>query len=220
MIIDLGLISYEDAYRTQCEFVARRMLGEVEDSVIIAEHRSVFTIGRTGSIKNLLADEEMLDVAGIKVLEVDRGGDITFHGPGQVTVYPIIDLRTKERDLHKHLRNMEQAVIDFLAEYSVFGRRISDKTGVWIGKKKIASIGVGCRNWVTYHGTSVNINTDLRYFSMINPCGMKGVEVTSLGRLLGREVDMQEAKNKLLTNVINVFDLNDEYRTKDYRMAA
>lgn len=220
MIIDLGLIDYEDAYRVQREFVARRMLGEIDDSVIVAEHKSVFTIGRTGSADNLLFDEGLLTLAGIKVLGVDRGGDITYHGPGQITIYPIIDLRTKERDLHRHLRNMEQAVIDFLAEYSVFGRRINDKTGVWIGKKKIASIGVGCRNWVTYHGVSVNINTDLRFFSMINPCGMKGVEVTSLGRLLGREVDLAEAKNRIISHVIKVFNINDQFCAKDYRMAA
>jgi lipoate-protein ligase B len=220
MILDLGLIDYEDAYRVQREFVARRLLGEIEDSAIVAEHKSVFTIGRTGSADNLLFDEGLLTLAGIKVLNVDRGGDITYHGPGQITIYPVIDLRTKERDLHRHLRNMEQAVIDFLAEYSVFGRRINDKTGVWIGKKKIASIGVGCRNWVTYHGTSVNINTDLRFFSMINPCGMKGVEVTSLGRLLGREVDLTKAKNRILSCVIKVFNLNDESCAKDHRMAA
>ena len=199
MIIDLGLIDYEDCYKVQKEFARRRKLGALDDSLIVAEHKPVFTIGRTGRMENLLEDEEALSCRGIKVLRVDRGGDITFHGPGQVVIYPIIDLRRRGKDLHKYLRDLEEISIRFLKEYSVAGRRFEGKTGVWAGDKKIASIGVGTSGWVTYHGLSVNINTDLSYFSMIYPCGMKSAMATSLAEILRREIPMPEAKAKLVS---------------------
>ncbi len=204
MIIDLGLIDYEDAYRIQKELVARLRLGEIADSVILAEHDHVFTIGRTGRIENLLADQNELKNADAKVIRVDRGGDITYHGPGQLVVYPIIDLRRRSRDLHQYLRDLEEVAINFLKEYSINAVRISGRTGVWIGDRKIASIGVGSTGWITYHGMSININTDLGFFSMINPCGMKDVKMTSLCELIGRYVDMNEAKEKMVARLSRI----------------
>ncbi len=197
-LLDLGLIDYEDCYKIQKDFVRRRKLGEIGDSVIIAEHNAVFTIGRTGLHKNLLVPESELSGLGVKVLNVDRGGDITFHGPGQLVVYPIIDLKRCQKDLHRYLRDLEEIVIRFLNDYDVLSERLKNKTGVWVDGKKIASVGVGASNWVTFHGISVNINCDMRYFSMINPCGLKDVEMTSLARIKGQDIDMQEAKAILL----------------------
>jgi len=209
MIIDLGLIEYEDAYRVQRELVARRKLNEIGDTLILAEHRPVFTIGRAGSRENLLVDERLLAERGIKVLCVDRGGDITFHGPGQLIAYPVIDLASKFADLHRYLRRLEDAVIEFLGKYSVPAVRSNGKTGVWVGGRKIASIGVGAANWITYHGLSINVNVDLGFFSMIHPCGFKNVEMESLARILGKSVDMDEAKRSLVSSFNGIFDFGD-----------
>jgi lipoyl(octanoyl) transferase len=216
MILDLGLIDYEEAYRVQKELVARRRLGEIDDTIILAEHRPVFTIGRSGSRANLLADEKLLDQRGIKVLSVDRGGDITFHGPGQIVAYPVIDLKPKFRDLHRYMRCLEEAVIVFMGSYSVAAVRAPGKTGVWALGRKVASIGIGASDWVTYHGVSININVDLTFFSMIHPCGMKDVEMDSLGRILGKSVDMDEARRRFLSSFNRIFDFGYARPTERY----
>lgn len=205
MIIDLELIDYEEAYKRQREIVAKRKLGEVGDTLILAEHNAVFTIGRSGADDNLLADEEELARQGIRVLHVDRGGDITFHGRGQLVAYPIIDLKQRKTDLHQYLRDLEEVVIRFLNDYGLTGKRIAGKTGVWVDDKKIASIGIAASGWVTYHGLSINLNTDLEFFSMINPCGMKSAGITSLAALLGRPIDMEEAKGRLSLRFDGIF---------------
>jgi len=210
MILDLGFVEYRKALALQKEFVARRRLGEVEDSCFMVEHPAVFTIGRTGKRENLLVSESELAIAGIEVIGVDRGGDITFHGPGQLLIYPIIDLKGKAKDLHRYLRDLEELGLRILSGYAIRGQRIKEKTGIWVGKAKIASIGVAARDWVTYHGISINVNVDLRFFSMINPCGMKGIEVTSLGVLLNRDVAMREVKERALEHLKDVFGLKHD----------
>lgn len=210
MIIDLGLTDYETAYRSQMELVAKRKLGEVDDSVIITEHRPVFTLGRLGRKENLLASDTALTEKGIKIVSVDRGGDITFHGPGQLVLYPIIDLKTRGRDLHRYLRDLESVIINFLNIYGVIAERVRGKTGVWVGNRKIASIGIATSNWVTYHGASVNIDVELSYFSMIHPCGMKDVTMTSLSAVTGGAVAMRSAADNLLASFRRVFTINQE----------
>jgi lipoic acid synthetase/lipoyl(octanoyl) transferase len=205
MILDLGLIDYEKCYTMQREMVVRRRLGEIDDTLMLAEHNSVFTVGRMGSEENLLVDEGYLRQKDIKVLHVDRGGDITFHGPGQLVLYPIIELKGKWRDLHKYMRNLEDVAIKFLKRYSVSSGRRSGKTGVWASGKKVASIGIGVSNWITYHGLSINIGTDLEFFDMINPCGLRGVKMTSLKVLAGRNVSMEDAKNAIISDFNSVF---------------
>ena len=209
MIIDLGLTDYEDAYRIQKEFVARRKAGEIEDSVIVTEHSSVFTIGRIGKIANMLEREDVLKQCGIKVLRVDRGGDITFHGPGQLVIYPIVDLRNRGSDLHQYLRLLEEIAITSLRRYSVAGERVSGKTGIWVERKKIGSVGIAASNWVTFHGLSINVNVDLRFFKMINPCGMKDCAATSLETIIGRHVDMTEFKDIALSETRKILGLNE-----------
>lgn len=206
MILDLGLIDYEECYKIQRGMVALRKLGEIDDTLILSEHNSVFTVGRMGRVENLLVDEGYLQRKGIRVLNVDRGGDITFHGPGQLVVYPIIDLKRRWRDLHKYMRDLEEVVIKFLKRYSVRSERQSGRTGVWAAGKKVASIGVGVSNWVTYHGLSINIKTDLEFFDMIYPCGLRDVKMTSLDALSGIDVSMEEAKDAILSDFDNVFN--------------
>lgn len=210
MVIDLGLSDYHTAYMRQMELVAKRKLGEVDDSVIITEHHPVFTLGRAGRKENFLADDVALSGKGIEVVSVDRGGDITFHGPGQLILYPVIDLRARGRDLHRYLRDLESVIISFLNTYGVIAERVKGKTGVWVGSKKIASIGIGTTNWITYHGASVNIDVELAYFSMINPCGMKDVAMTSLSAVTGSAVSMREAAGRLLACFNRAFISNTE----------
>lgn len=210
MIIDLGLTDYPEAYRRQMDLVARRRSGEVGDSVLITEHREVYTIGRLGRYDNLLIGADLLSGFGIDVIRADRGGDITFHGPGQLVLYPIIDLRDRGRDLHRYLRDLESVVIDFLKGYGLASGRKSSMTGVWVDERKIASIGVASSNWITYHGLSVNIDVDLGYFNIINPCGMSEVRMTSLFELTGRRIDKDDASHRLLDSFIRVFGFKDD----------
>jgi lipoic acid synthetase/lipoyl(octanoyl) transferase len=221
MILDLGVIKYEGAYAVQKELLRRRRLGKIGDSALLAEHEAVFTIGRPGSRKNLLVDEGALNAAGIRVIDTDRGGDITFHGPGGLVVYPVIDLKYRSRDLHRYLRELEDLAINFLAGYAVDGERVESQTGVWARGGKIAFIGVGASDWVTYHGLSININIDLGYFGMINPCGLKGARVTSLAGILGAPVPMGEAKARMTRLLRGMFDLSaGEGLARDYAAMA
>ena len=216
MVRDLGLIDYQDAYRVQMESVRRRKRGEVGDSVIMAEHMPVFTIGRSGARSNLLKDEAYLEALGIKILNVDRGGDITFHGPGQVVIYPIIDLRKYGSDLHLYMRTLEEAAIQTLGDYGVCGERRKGRTGVWAGGGKVASIGIAATNWITYHGLSLNINIDLAYFAMINPCGYKDVRMASLESILGRKTDIRNIKQAILSRLLLFFDLEEHEMEHGY----
>ena len=209
MVLDLGRIDYEECYRIQKDLVRKRRLGRIEDSLILAEHNDVFTIGRTGDMANVIVEYDKLLSCGIKVLRVDRGGDVTYHGPGQIVAYPIVDLKASGRDLHRYLRDLEESAIRFLGDYSVCGERVENKTGVWVSGKKVASVGVGASNWVTFHGMSVNINCDLKFFGMINPCGMKDVEMTSLEEVKGRAVEISEVKTGILKHLKEIFDFGD-----------
>lgn len=211
MLVDLGFIDYESAYGIQKGFVNRVKSGEEDDCLIIAEHPAVFTIGRTGSMKNMLVGNEFLAENNIKVLNVDRGGDITFHGPGQVVMYPIINLAFRHRDLHRYLRDLEEVVIRSLHGYGISAGRISGRTGVWAFGKKISSVGVAASNWVTFHGLSLNVNVELDFFSMINPCGMKGVAVTSMKEILKRNISLKDVKDSVVTSFCNVFDIRKEH---------
>ena len=207
MIFDLGTIDYADALKLQHELVSKRRFQRIPDSVMIVEHPAVFTIGRSGSRGNLLVDEAGLASRKITVVDADRGGDITFHSPGQLVIYPIIDLKKRSRDLHKYLRDLEGVAIGFLKMYGVKSGRHPEKTGVWVSGAKIASIGVAARDWITYHGLSINVNNDTSFFSMINPCGIKGLKVTSLKEILGKEVPINGAKRMLLDEFGKIFSL-------------
>ncbi|MDP2913443.1 MAG: lipoyl(octanoyl) transferase LipB [Candidatus Omnitrophota bacterium] len=210
MIIDLGLIDYERAYRLQKELVGRRKMGGACDSIIFAEHYPVFTIGRAGKKTSLIIDESVLDKYGIKVLNVDRGGDITFHGPGQLVIYPVVDLTAHGRDLHRYLRLLEEAAIRSLAGYSISADRIEGKTGAWVSGKKIASIGIAAADWITYHGISINVNVDLQFFSMIRPCGMENIEMTSMACILRKNIDIDTMKRNVFSELKALLNLRED----------
>ena len=216
MILDMGLIDYVEALKIQRELVIKRRLGEISDSALIVEHPAVFTIGRSGSRENLLVGEDFLKARGIGVIDADRGGDITFHSPGQLVIYPIIDLKAGVRDLHKYLRALEEVAINFLQRFSLEGRRAAGATGVWIADKKIVSIGIAAKDWVTYHGMSININNDTSFFSMINPCGMRGLKVTSLKEVLAREIPRADAKRICLNEFNEIFRIEEARRAHEF----
>ncbi|MCL5966861.1 MAG: lipoyl(octanoyl) transferase LipB [Deltaproteobacteria bacterium] len=189
----LGELEYRRALALQLEHVERRAEGGIPDTLLLLTHPHVYTLGRNGDEANLLVSAECLAAEGIPVERVSRGGDITYHGPGQLVGYAIVHLTRP--DVHKFVRALEAALIEALGRLGVPARAIPGLTGVWVGEKKIASIGVGVRRWVTYHGFALNVNTDLSYFRRIHLCGLKGKEPTSVSELLGREVPMEPVRD-------------------------
>lgn len=169
---DLGRVGYADAFAIQQDFVVRRKRGEIPDQLLIVEHPHVVTMGRSGRDDNLLAAPELLERAGIAFHRTDRGGDVTYHGPGQVIGYPILDLREWKRDVVAYVRGLEQVLIGALAEFGIEAGREKGATGVWTSRGKIAAIGVHISRWVTSHGFALNVDTDLSYFQYIVPCGL------------------------------------------------
>jgi lipoyl(octanoyl) transferase len=185
--------------------------------LLFVEHPPVFTLGKSGNINNVLLSEERLKANGIEFYKTNRGGDITFHGPQQIVGYPILDLEKFDTDIGHYLRNLEEVTILTLAEYGLKGDRSKGETGVWLdpdipGKeRKICAIGVRCSRWITMHGFAFNVNTDLNYFNLIIPCGIQGKQVTSLKKELGREIDLEEAKEKVKRNFEKVFNVELAY---------
>ncbi len=188
----LGTVEYRRALSLQQRFLDRRADGEIPDTLLLLEHPHVYTLGRTGDEANLLVSRESLAREGIPLERVSRGGDITYHGPGQLVGYPIVRLPRPE--VCRFIRAVEAALIDAVALFGVRGARIEGLTGVWVHGKKIASIGIGVRRWVTYHGFALNVTTDLSYFRRIHLCGLKGREATSLAEAMGVEVPMDAVR--------------------------
>ncbi|MEK6732593.1 MAG: lipoyl(octanoyl) transferase LipB [Candidatus Omnitrophota bacterium] len=189
--IDLGISEYREAYRIQREFVDKVANGESDNILIITEHKSVITIGRKGSADHIFKTED------IEVLNIDRGGDVTYHGPGQLVAYPIFKLENEAKDIHNFLKFLEDVGINFLSRYGIAAQRNPGFRGIWVKDAKIGSIGIGVKKWVTYHGMAININPDLRPFSFIKPCGIEGVKITSLENLSNEKIDINDAKHKL-----------------------
>lgn len=197
-LLDWGRIDYLKAWARQEKLVREHLQDERgEDLVILAEHESVYTIGRRGKRENILVGEEGLKKLDVPVYEVNRGGDITYHGPGQLMVYFISHLKLFNYDVHVMMRWLEELVIKILKEYGLEGDRIPGKSGVWCNGKKIASLGLGFRRWVSLHGLAFNINPDLKFFSYIHPCGFKDIEMTSLVKESGQKVNISEVKGAL-----------------------
>ena len=203
-VLDLGRVPYEKAWKYQKELVENRRRGEIGDSLVFVEHPPVLTLGRSWKQQNVLADTLALTEKGVEVYEVERGGDVTYHGPGQVVGYPIVNLADRGRDLHRYLRDLEEVIIRVVDSYGLEAGRKEGLTGVWVGEEKVCAFGVAVKSWVSYHGFALNVNTDLSYFSLINPCGIQDKGVTSLAKLLGHWVDPEEVKAKIAESFANV----------------
>jgi lipoate-protein ligase B len=195
-VVNLGTVPYEEALELQRALARERISGEIpEDMLLLLEHPPVVTLGRSAKSRNLISSADFLASKGVELFEVERGGDVTFHGPGQLVGYPIIDLKRHKLDLHWYLRQVEEALIRTLAAYSIPAERSTGFTGVWTSGRKIASIGVHARDWVTWHGFALNVNTDLSYFDLIIPCGIDGVTMTSIAR----ELEAQPSQSPPIT---------------------
>ena len=203
----LGSMDYQAALELQLDYLEKRINGEINDTLIFLQHTPTITIGRNGNKDNLLISEKILEQKKIKYYEVNRGGDITYHGPGQLVCYPIIDLKNHTKDVHKYLRTLEQIIIDVLLEFEIEARRIEGLTGVFVKHSKIASIGVGIKRWVTFHGLSLNINTDLSYFDFIVPCGLNNNPVTSIKswNKLQDEIDLSIVEDHIIKGFTKYF---------------
>jgi lipoyl(octanoyl) transferase len=198
----LGRVDYQAGLRIQEERLDN-CLNDGEESVILLEHEPVYTIGRLPDKSSL----RVVDQLPYPVFETNRGGQATYHGPGQLVVYPILDLRVRGRDLHSYLRKLEDLLIDLLKEFEIKGAKVEGKTGVWVEDRKIASIGVGVRKWVTMHGFALNVASDLSGFRSIIPCGLPGVRMTSISAESGNEVSLEIVRVKLCPQLLRDFDV-------------
>jgi lipoyl(octanoyl) transferase len=190
-VVDLGRRAYGEVLDLQRATARARIDGSLtQDALLLVEHDPVVTLGRSSKDAHLLADRAALAARGVELYEVERGGDVTFHGPGQLVGYPIVDLKRHRQDLHWYLRQVEEILIRALATLGIPAERVPKYTGVWTKGRKIASIGVHARDWVTWHGFALNVSTELSYFDLIVPCGIPEVQMTSVERELGRSIDM------------------------------
>ncbi len=201
-IIDLGLIDFNKAYDKQLELLNDVYKNRHSDYLIFCEHPQVITLGRKSKAENLLKSESFLKEKGIEIIKTSRGGDVTYHCPGQLVVYPVIDLKKTFKDLHKYFRFLESVIINALAKINIPAVRKQGLTGVWVQEKKIASIGIGVRRWITFHGAAINLNNDLDGFSFMKPCGLD-VEMTSAKHLLSQDVDREFFKNIIIEEFNN-----------------
>lgn len=240
IVEDLGSMEYQQAWDYQESLLARNvqvksamrshqtdvesqsdlslrgvgLSADTSNHLLFVEHPPVYTLGKSGHMENLLINESQMTAKGIQFFKINRGGDITFHGPGQVVGYPIIDLEKFYTDIGRYLRNIEEVIILTLAEYGIKGERSKGQTGVWIEpeiagrERKICAIGVRCSRWITMHGFAFNVNTDLEYFNYIVPCGIQDKKVTSLRHELQRPIELTEVKQKVKGNFARVFNVN------------
>jgi lipoyl(octanoyl) transferase len=204
----LGLMPYADALALQRMLVDERKADQIDDLLLLVEHPDVLTLGvrGDGGRSHILATAGVLAARSIEIFETGRGGDITYHGPGQVVGYPVLDLSPDRRDVHRYVRDLEEVLIRVAADYGVEAGRVEGLTGVWVGREKLAAIGVRIARWITSHGFALNVTTDLSGFDLIVPCGIADRSATSLARLLGRNVDCAEVEERVVAHFCRVFD--------------
>ena len=216
--VDLGLIGYAEAWELQKRVVASRKAGAIADVLLLCEHPPVITLGRSGKRENLLASEHVLRQKGVEFHASDRGGDITYHGPGQIVGYPILNLGAIRRDVVWYVRMLEEAMIRATAEFGITAERVAGKTEVWVRagstEEKLAAIGVRISRWVTSHGFAYNVSTDLRNFDLIVPCGIADRKATSLEKLLGRSVEQKEVAPRIAKHLGEVLGVEMKEATK------
>lgn len=204
-IIDLGLIDYKKAWDLQRDLWSRRVRGELPDLLLFLEHPHVITLGRRGNRSYLIASQEVLDAMAIPVYHVERGGDVTYHGPGQLVVYPILDLKGYGYRLIRYVDQLEEVVLRTLKDFGMEGKKDSLNRGVWVNGEKIASLGVTIKRWVSFHGLALNYETDLSHFDLIYPCGLVGKKMTSMEKILGKKVARESLIEKISFHFKEIF---------------
>ncbi|OGC77367.1 MAG: lipoyl(octanoyl) transferase [candidate division Zixibacteria bacterium RBG_16_40_9] len=207
-VFDLGTKAYAETLELQHQLVEKKHKENLPEILLLVEHNPVITLGRSSHLENILLDKRQLEKLNIQLHYIERGGDVTYHGPGQLVAYPIFDLNYYKQDTHLFLRLLEEVIIKTVESYHLKAERVKGLTGVWVQGKKVASIGVAAKKWITFHGLAINVNTDLKNFSYIHPCGMLDKEVTSLAELLRKKIEPQKVKDKIVNHFGEVFDLN------------
>jgi len=238
LVVDLGLLEYGAAWELQRRVAAARKAGAIADVLLLCEHPHVITLGRSGKISNLRAPDHLLRQMGVSFFETNRGGDITYHGPGQLVGYPIVNLAEIRRDVGWYVRSLEETMIRATAEFGIASTRVAGRTGVWVEEKeveeagegkevqerkdeeKLGAIGVHLSRWITSHGFAYNVSTDLRYFDLIVPCGIAGKRATSLEKLLGRRVEVKEAAPRLVSHFAGIFGFDPRACGRDALVAV
>ena len=205
LLLNLGLEPYNRALDLQHRLVAARREGRIEDVLLLLEHPPVITLGRRGDESNIVASRELLARLGIEVHRVERGGDVTYHGPGQLIGYPILDLRGYRQDVGWYMHSLEEVLIRALSDFGVEAGRVEGRIGVWIGDKNIAALGARIEEWITYHGFALNVSPDLSHFDLLIPCGYRGMGVTSIQEVLGEAPGMSEVRKSVAQRFSEVF---------------
>jgi len=208
----LGTVEYAEAHDLQKELQAKRIAGEIGDTVLLLEHPAVLTLGRSSKEQHVVAPPEVLEARGISVHEVGRGGDVTYHGPGQLVAYPIIDLKPDRRDVRKYMWSLEETMIRTCADFGLAATRVEGLNGAWIGERKVGAVGVRISRWVTMHGLALNANSDLTHFDLIVPCGIQDKGVTSLSAELGRTIGVADVIDPLAGHFAELYDAKVEWR--------
>lgn len=207
-VYQLGLVDYHQAFYLQDRLVQERIAGIGTDILLLLEHPPTLTMGKRDDLKNLLVAESEMNARGVTLVPTDRGGSITWHGPGQLVVYPIVDLKHRQMDVHRYIRDLEAVIIRTLADFSISSARDENHVGVWVGQEKIAAIGVKIQKWVTKHGFAINVNSDLTAFSLINPCGITDRGVASIAGILGHDVSMEDVREGVIKHFSDVFGMS------------
>ena len=206
-IINLGLTAYKPTWDLQHQLFESRLSGKIDDVMLLNEHHHVYTLGKNSDENHLLTESDKLRIEGVDVFEIDRGGDVTYHGPGQLVGYPILKLDNHYSDVHRYLRDLEEVIIRTLSHFGIQGQRDNEFTGVWVGNEKIAAIGVKVSHWITMHGFALNVNTDLSYFDRIIPCGIFHKGVTSMQKVLDKEIPLDIAAEVVSKKFGEVFGI-------------
>ena len=204
--LNLGLIEYKKAWDLQLDLWAKRVEGQLPDLLLFLEHPHVLTLGRRGNRTHLLASSETLGKLNIPIFHIERGGDVTYHGPGQLVVYPILDLKEYGWKLVRYIEQLEEVIIRTLSDFGISGNRDPLNRGVWVDQQKIASVGVAVKRWVSLHGLALNYETDLTYFDLINPCGLQGIRMTSMAKALGTNVSRDRLYQRVHFHFEQVFE--------------
>ena len=204
-IWDLGVVEYREAWELQRRLHRQRVEGKIPDLLLLLEHPPTITIGRSGSLDNVLISNKQMAQAGLSLFFIDRGGDVTYHGSGQLVGYPILDLRDQGKDLHLYVRNLEEVMIRTLGDFSIEADWDKSHPGVWVKGEEIGAIGLSVKKWVSMHGFALNVNTDLDHFAFINPCGFSDKRATSMSKLIGRRISIEEVADHLKLHFCDTF---------------
>ncbi|MCX7994619.1 MAG: lipoyl(octanoyl) transferase LipB [candidate division WOR-3 bacterium] len=205
-VLDLGLKDYKEVWEFQKILHAKRIEDKIPDTLILVEHNPVLTLGKSGRLENIKIPVSLLKAKGIDFYQVERGGDVTFHGPGQLVGYPIFNINKGLAGIRPFIEKIEDSIINTLHDFGISGRKIEKMIGVWIGEKKICSIGIAVKKWVSFHGFALNVNNDLSYFELINPCGFKDIKMTSMQEVLQTPIAMEKVKVAIIKSFMAIFN--------------